>query len=171
MKNNFVLFRTGFFILLILWTYSVVGQSNHTEHYKTVEKENIIKEFYRIWDSAEVEAFEKVLSKDLIDHEREEKGKTSDYQNMIDATLRVHAGFSEVKHEPLQTHYVEGDKVIVYWNHTAIHTGEVGGISATNKPIRMKGVDIFQIKDGKITEIWHVEAIHQIMAQIGGGRD
>ena len=134
--------------------------------YQTDEKVATIKEFYRIWDAADVSAFEKILSKDLIDHEREEKGKISDYENMKQATLRVHASFSDVKHVPLQTHFVEGDKVVVYWEHTAVHTGEMAGIAPTNKPIRMKGVDIFKIEDEKITEIWHVEAIHRIMAQI-----
>ena len=155
-----------FGLLISIISCNSVPQEEQKVDYKTTEKEQIIKEFYRIWDAADVDAFEKIMSKDLIDHERKEKGNKSDYQNMVDATLYIHSGFSEVKHIPLQTHYLKDDKVMVYWKHTAVHTGNFAGIPATNKPVEMKGVDIFQIMDNKISEIWHVEAIHKILEQI-----
>ncbi|MEM1322357.1 MAG: ester cyclase [Bacteroidota bacterium] len=154
------------FLMLSVLSCNSVSQETQEVDYKTVEKEQIIEEFYRIWDAADVDAFQKIMSKDLIDHEREEKDDKSDYQNMVDATLYIHSGFSEVKHIPLQTHYLKDDKVLVYWLHTATHIGDFAGFSPTNKPVKMKGVDIFQLNNGKITEIWHVEAIHEILAQI-----
>ncbi len=156
----------AFGLLISVISCNSVPQQGQEVDYRTVEKEQIIKEFYRIWDAADIDEFAKVMSKDLKDHEREEKGNISDYQNMVDATLYIHSGFSEVKHIPLQTHYLKGDKVMVYWKHTAVHTGDFAGVSATNKSVKMKGVDIFQITDNKISEIWHVEAIHEILAQI-----
>lgn len=162
--------KSRFFTLLLgccmlVFSVSCTTQEVKVDYY-SIEKEKTIKEFYRIWDAADVDAFAEVMSKDLIDHEREEKGEKSDFQNMVEATLYIHAGFSEVKHLPLQIHYLEDDKVMVYWTHTAIHTGDFAGFSATNKAVNMKGVDIFQITDNKISEIWHVEAIHEILAQI-----
>lgn len=109
----------------------------------------------------------RIMSKDLIDHEREEKGEISDYQNMINAPQRIHARFSEAKHRPIQTHYLVDDKVVVYWEFTA-NTRKLDSLAPTIKPVRMKGVDIFQISAGKIKEIWHVEALHQIQIAIAG---
>jgi hypothetical protein len=158
------------FLALLIGVFLVIFSSCTTNKgkvdYHSVQKENTIKEFYRIWDSADVDAFAKVLSKDLIDHEREDKNDRSDFQHMVAATLYIHAGFSEVKHIPLQIHYLEDHKVIVYWKHTAVHTGDFAGFPPTNNSISMNGVDIFQITDGLISEIWHVEAIHEVLAQI-----
>ncbi|MBX2878211.1 MAG: ester cyclase [Saprospiraceae bacterium] len=154
----------------LIFNFSCTPKQVKVDHY-SVQKENTIKEFYRIWDSADVAAFTKVISKDLIDHERKEKGDKSDFQNMIDAPLRIQAGFSKGKHIPLQVHYLKEDKVMVYWKYTAVHTGDFAGFPPTNNSISMKGVDIFQITEGLISEIWHVEAIHEMLAQIRSDSD
>ncbi len=140
--------------------------SMNTNTNQTEAKANIIKKFYEAWDSGEVVAFENILSKKLIDHERSEASDVSDYDNIVNGSVRINAAFSEVKHDLLQTYYVEGNRVIVYWDFTALHTGNFGNLEPTHKPVNMKGVDIFQIKDGKITELWHVENIHKMMAQL-----
>lgn len=133
---------------------------------RTDEQATIIETFYKAWDSGNKEDFEHILSAELIDQERSEASDVSDYDNIVDGSIRINAGFSEVKHNLLQTYYVADEKVIVYWNFTALHTGNFGGIEPTNKPVQMKGVDIFQIKEGKITELWHVENIHKMQAQL-----
>jgi len=67
--------------------------------------------------------------------------------------------------------YLKEDKVMIYWKYTAVHTGDFAGFPPTNNPISMKGVDIFQISNGLISEIWHVEAIHEMLAQIRSNSD
>lgn len=100
-------------LLISVISCNSVPQQGQEVDYRTVEKEQIIKEFYRIWDAADIDEFAKILSKDLIDHERKEKGDISDFQNMVDAPLRIQAGFSEGKHVPLQIHYLKEDKVMI----------------------------------------------------------
>lgn len=134
--------------------------------YKTEAKAEILDQFYRAWDTGDIAAFETILSKELIDHERENPRETSDFVNMGIAARKVNEGFSNIKHNPLQIHYLEDDRVIVYWNFSGQHTGTMAGFSSTNKRVEFKGVDIFQISDGMISEIWHVEALHKMMAAI-----
>ena len=45
--------------------------------------------------------------------------------------------------------------------------GEFMALSATGKPITMTGIEIFQIKDGKIVELWGEANLLGIMQQLG----
>ncbi|MGC1598374.1 MAG: ester cyclase, partial [Candidatus Acidiferrales bacterium] len=46
------------------------------------------------------------------------------------------------------------DKVVVRWSAVMTHTGDHLGIPATNRPVRITGITIAQIKDGKIIRGW-----------------
>jgi len=47
------------------------------------------------------------------------------------------------------------------------HRGDLFGIAATGRRIRVAGINIERVVDGRIAEIWHAEDIAGLMAQIG----
>src|SRR5712691_4412496 len=48
----------------------------------------------------------------------------------------------------------DGDKVVTRWVITGTHRGEVLGFAPTNKQIRLTGITIQRVVDGKIAESW-----------------
>jgi predicted ester cyclase len=48
----------------------------------------------------------------------------------------------------------EGEKVLVRLVIRATHTGPLGAMAATGKPIRVAVLDLFQIRDGVLIEHW-----------------
>lgn len=52
--------------------------------------------------------------------------------------------------------FFSGDKVVVRWTTSAIHTGDFMGIPATNKRIIFTGISIYELQDWKITDEWYV---------------
>ena len=61
----------------------------------------------------------------------------------------------------------EGDKVTVRYVYEADHSGELMGIEATGKRIRLPGIFIARIEDGKIAEYWRQEDHLGLMQQLG----
>lgn len=47
-----------------------------------------------------------------------------------------------------------GDRVVTRWTATARHTGEFAGIPATGKEVRITGIIISRIEDGRVVEEW-----------------
>lgn len=47
-----------------------------------------------------------------------------------------------------------GDKVVVRWTCQATHRGNLEDIPATNKPIKISGISIYQCANGKINAIY-----------------
>lgn len=61
----------------------------------------------------------------------------------------------------------EGDKVAVLWTTRGTHVGDFVGIPPTGKNYTIQGVDIWQIRDGRIAEHWDVVDIYGFLSQIG----
>lgn len=50
----------------------------------------------------------------------------------------------------------EGDKVVVRWTNHGTHVGEFLGMPPTGKSFTIAGIDIHGLRNGKMTEHWHV---------------
>lgn len=61
----------------------------------------------------------------------------------------------------------EGDKLAVRWNAEATHTGELMGIAPTGKHVRLRGIEILRIRDGRIVERWGEFDAMGMMQQLG----
>jgi len=57
--------------------------------------------------------------------------------------------------EEVEDMIAEGDRVAVRYTLYATHTGDFYGVKPTGKTIKVSGIEIFRIEDGKIAEFWH----------------
>jgi steroid delta-isomerase-like uncharacterized protein len=60
-----------------------------------------------------------------------------------------------------------GDKVVVRWSAKMTHTGDQLGFPATNKKVKVSGISIAVIKDGKIIRGWDNWDQLGLMQQLG----
>ena len=61
----------------------------------------------------------------------------------------------------------EGDKVAARYVFEADHTGELLGIGATGKRVRLPGIFIARVENGKLAEYWREEDQLGLMQQLG----
>lgn len=61
----------------------------------------------------------------------------------------------------------EGDLVAAHWTMTGKHQGQLMGIPPTNRAVEMSGIDIYQVRDGKLAEHWHVVETLEMLQQLG----
>jgi predicted ester cyclase len=59
-------------------------------------------------------------------------------------------------HHRVEVHQIlgEGDYVSVLHTHLARHGGEFMGLPVTGKEVRVPGVEIFRMQNGKVAEFW-----------------
>jgi len=67
--------------------------------------------------------------------------------------LSLFAGFPDVQWT-IEDQVAEGDRVVTRWTSTGTHTGTFMGISPTSRQLRISGICIDRIADGKIVEEW-----------------
>jgi steroid delta-isomerase-like uncharacterized protein len=61
----------------------------------------------------------------------------------------------------------EGDLVAVHCTVTGTHRGDSLGISATHKPVKMTGMAIARVHDGKLVEGWNSFDFLSLYQQLG----
>jgi steroid delta-isomerase-like uncharacterized protein len=71
------------------------------------------------------------------------------------------------RHLTIEDVVAEGDRVVVRTSFKGTHQGEMQGIPATGKTIRLPSVTIFRLENGKIAEGWVVNDNLGMMQQLG----
>lgn len=59
------------------------------------------------------------------------------------------------------------DRVVVRWTCTGTHRGELEGIPATNRDIKITGVSIYRLANNKVAEMWSSWDRLGLLEQIG----
>lgn len=134
------------------------------------EATKVITAFYATVDdpargAAELDAF---FSGDFVDHDRAPNApvEAPDRAVVLGLFAEIETGFSDTSHSLDILESLGEDRALVYWTFTATHTGTFFGHTATGNRVEIRGVDIFRVRDGKFSEIWHVEDLMALFAQI-----
>jgi steroid delta-isomerase-like uncharacterized protein len=61
----------------------------------------------------------------------------------------------------------EGDRVVVRWCQTGTHTGPFMGIPPSGRQFTITGIDIHELRDGRMAEHWHVVDLYGLLQQLG----
>jgi len=80
--------------------------------------------------------------------------------------LMFYGAFPDL-YQTVEDTVAEGDKVVLRFTMRGTHTSELMGIAATNKPITVSGIAIFQIVDGKVAELREQFDEMGMMQQLG----
>ena len=61
----------------------------------------------------------------------------------------------------------EGDIVVLRWSHSGIHRGEFLGLEPTGREFTMRGIDMYRVTFGKMSEHWNVVDMFGLYQQLG----
>ena len=82
------------------------------------------------------------------------------------ATVRVYQDGVQ-GHWQIEDIFSTDDKVVVRWTGSGTHVGEVNGVPATGKSVRVDAITIHRMAEGKIAETWEVWDTLGFLQQIG----
>ena len=114
----------------------------------------LVRRVYRDWWNAHGNAasVDEMVKPDFIGHLDNGKIRTIDTLRQDIAVFQSALGGLR---EDVDDLIAEGDRVAVRYTLHATHTGDFYGVKATGKTIKISGIEIFRIEDGKIAEFWH----------------
>jgi steroid delta-isomerase-like uncharacterized protein len=134
---------------------------------KTEENKALAQRFYNeVLNSHNLAGIKSFVTRDFIDH-NPSPGHTG--KGLDDLTAQLNEMLTAMPdfHVTTDLMVAEEDKVVAYLTMTGTNSGPFGNMPATNKSVKINGVDIVQIKDGKAIERWGVFDDLAMMAQLG----
>jgi predicted ester cyclase len=134
----------------------------------TVGQKNIAlsKEFMaKVFEQGDTTVIDTHVSPDFVDH-NPAPGQAPGIAGFKKAIMEWRTAFPDTK-IAIEDIFANGDKVVIRSIQTGTQTGELGGMKATGKPIKVEAIDIVRIVDGKMVEHWGQIDSYGMMQQMG----
>jgi predicted ester cyclase len=176
MLSKSPLYRFASTLALALLSLAVQAQSHSNAiaappaHRSAVEVDNLalLERYHReVWVRKDTASVPGYMAADFVSHSSAANSPRGGepVKQFLEAFF---AAFPDLKSETT-FNLVDGDRVVTAWVLTGTHSGPLFGIAPTGKPIRVSGIDVLRVKDGKFVEHWYGLGLSfpQVFQQIG----
>ena len=104
----------------------------------------LVQSYYqRVWNEGDLSAIDDIFASEY------------DREGLKDTVSLFQWGFPESSMKVVGL-IGEGDRVVAHWVAEARHEGKIFGIEPTGAWVTVKGIEIFQIEDGRVVQDWQV---------------
>ena len=132
---------------------------------REAENKEIVRRIYaEWWTKANLDAVDELVGDEFICHGAEGVDAKEGIKELITEFRRAFPDLVEMPDVLI----AEGDRVASRFTASGTHRGAFMGIEPTGKPFSFTGIDIYQIANGKITEMWYAEDLYGLLQQLGG---
>ena len=123
--------------------------------------------FREVWNEGKIQTVHDLLAPDAVGMgQGEQDVKVHGPGEFVPFVERIRGAFPDMK-VVVEDAFGARDKVVVRWSATMTHRGDQLGVPATGKPVRISGMTIVRIRNGKIVEGWDNWDQLAMMQQIG----
>jgi steroid delta-isomerase-like uncharacterized protein len=106
----------------------------------------------RLFSQGDLAAVDDYLCEDFVNHDPP-FGASADREGMRSAAETFRAAFPDW-HSQVHLLVAEGDLVAELFTASGTHLGEVMGVSSTGQEVSLRGINVFRVRDGSISERW-----------------
>lgn len=112
---------------------------------------------------------EELIDRNVNDHSLAPLGLPNGLEGVKQFTKIFLSAFPDL-HFTIEDVIAEGDRVVTRSTWSGTNKGDFMGMPATNKPVKVSGVDITRWVNGKAVEHWAVQDMMGLMHQLGVGK-
>ncbi|HET7397448.1 MAG TPA: ester cyclase [Intrasporangium sp.] len=129
------------------------------------DNERLAEEFGLVWDvAAPDELADQLFAADVVDH-NPQPGQGEGRDGMKQVIALYHGVFPDL-HVTNEEVIASGDRAVLRWSATGTHEGDGLGMPATHRQVRLTGIDILRLAEGRIAERWGESNGMEMMQQL-----
>ena len=118
-----------------------------------------------VFNKGNMKVMDELLSSNVVEH-NPFPGQGPGLEGFKKSLTELRQAFPDL-HMTVDDMLADGDKVIIRSTMTGTHKGSFMNMPATGKQVKVEGIDIVRIKDGKAVEHWGVTDTMTMMQQLG----
>jgi steroid delta-isomerase-like uncharacterized protein len=123
--------------------------------------------FQEVWNESNTETVRELVAPNALTYGQLEDGQplrgAADFAAFAERILGAFSGIHFVVEDACGA----GDKVVARWSATMTHTGNDLGMPATGKQVRLTGISVVRVSEGKFVEGWDSWDQLGLMKQLG----
>jgi steroid delta-isomerase-like uncharacterized protein len=126
----------------------------------------LLKRFYdEGWNANDLEVYDELVTEDFVDHQAM-PGLPPGREGFKQLNVMFRSAFPDVWVN-VEGIIAEGDMVSCRWTSTGTHKGDLFGIPATGRPVKVTATVVYRVEDGRLAEGWINRDDLGMMRQLG----
>jgi len=131
------------------------------------ENKAVVRRFIEeVWNNGNLDVIDELVSEDHVDHDPGREGTPAGREGLR-AFVQMYRSAYPDTHVEFGELIAEGDLVAGNWTATGTHHGELMGIEPTGRSIKITGMGMDRVRDGRIVESWGNYDSLGMLAQLG----
>jgi predicted ester cyclase len=126
---------------------------------------NAARAFYGFWNTGDAESLKHAIADDFTDHTLP-PGRPQGPEGPVFASHAFRGAVPDLK-VTVHKMIVAGPYVTVHMNFAGHFTGAFGTVRGDGQPVSFIATDLLKIRDGRITDNWHIEDNLTLLQQMG----
>jgi predicted ester cyclase len=119
-----------------------------------------VRRLFNAFYAADEAALSELIGDDFVTHAGGGTGNAAGWKAMA---RQIAAAVPDNRTE-IDDIFGEGDRVVVRYTSRGTHTGELFGVSPTNRPLTTSGIEIYRFENGRVVECWGVYDMSELFA-------
>jgi steroid delta-isomerase-like uncharacterized protein len=119
-----------------------------------------------VWNQGRLEVLGELVTSDFVRHDPSWPDEACGLEGFKQYAATVHTACPDGRFT-IEDMIAEGDKVGVRWTFQGTHQGEFFGVPPTWKEIKLAGVTLLCVREGKFVEAWNGYDALSLMHQLG----
>lgn len=125
------------------------------------------RRYAAFWDTGNPEFAKQALAPEFIDHTLP-AGRVQGIDGPIQASESFRQAIPDLTVTIAQL-VVADDRVVMHLQFNGHFTGTFGNIKGKGQMLSFQAFDLYRVKNGKITDNWHLEDNQSLLQQMGSG--
>lgn len=133
------------------------------------ENKNLVRRsLEEIWGKYDVSAIDRFYATNFVDHTP--APGVSPNREGIKKSVNMYGKAFPNSHLTVEDVIAQGDEVAARFTFHGKHSGELQGIAPTGKDVKLMGLTICRVENGKVVESWESMDQLQLLQQIGAAQ-
>lgn len=152
------------FLLLLCFPFSCQRQAS--DAISEEEAKALSERILQIWNEGNLALVDEIYTPECVRHDC---GLPEDVVGLeaLKSYFEFYRTAFPYMNMTIQETIVKGDKIVWHWTLTGTNTGPMGEAPPTGKEVRLSGVSIARVVNGKIAEVWDYYNQASLLQQIG----
>lgn len=130
-----------------------------------MDNTEVVKRYYlEVFNQGKTDVIDEIVARDHVEH-NPFPGAPQGIDGVRGRVAAIRGAFNP--QFTIEDVMADGDKVVVRWTNRGTHQAEWFGVPASGKQVVVTGIDIHQIRGGKMAEHWDEVDLFGLMSQLG----